>query len=388
MDFQFTKEQKAIKEAARDFAKKHLEPQAFTWENKGWPWEIAKKLSALGFLGMTLPEQYGGGGLPLINGIIAMEEITKICPHSADIVQAANFGAIRAVALLAGEEIKRRVIPAVISGEHTISIGMTEPDAGSAVTDLGTRAILSSDGRHYILNGSKMFTGHADISTFFVVYTRFGEGNRTRDIGSILVEKGTAGFSVGKTETYMSGAHYCGLYFDNCRIPVENGVTKEFNQMITAMNVERCGNAARCVGIAQGAFDRALKYANERKQFGRDLCEFQGIQWMFAEMAVKIESARLLVYRAVVNEDKGFTDPLESSLAKLAANQIAQEVTNTALQIHGAYGYSKELPMEYLFRRARGFSIGGGTIEMQKNRIAALLFKRRFSQRSPKPLDS
>lgn len=388
MDFQLNEEQKALKQAAYQFAKKKLEPNAFTWEEKGWPWENAKMLSATGYLGMTLPEEYGGGGMPLINGIIVMEEITKVCPHSADIVQAANFGPIRAIALLAGDTIKRKVLPAVISGKHTISLGMTEPDAGSALTDLRTRAILDREGKDYILNGSKMFTGHSDVSTFFVVYTRFGEGNRTQDIGSIVVEKGTSGFTQGKVETYMSGAHYSGLYFDDCRVPVENVVTTNFNKMINAMNVERCGNATRCVGVAQGAFDRAFQYSQERTQFGKDLCEFQGIQWMFAEMAVKIEAARLLVYRAVVNEDKGFTNPLESSMAKLFANQMAQEVTSTALQILGGYGYSKEFPLEYLFRRARGWSIGGGTIEMQKNRIASLLFKRKFSQRPPKKTES
>ncbi len=379
MDFRLTPEQQAISEFAYDLAKRYFEAEAFTWEKRGWPWKNARILAEHGFLGMVLAEENGGGGRPMIEGILAMEQITRVCPHSADIVQAANFGPIRAIDLaMEDKKLKREVIEAVASGEHNISQAMTEPEAGSALTDLRTRARETADG--FILRGRKVFTGHADVSTYFQVYVRFDDGK----IGSVLAKKGMDGFSIGPPQEYMSGAHYCELYFDDCFVPKNHLITRDFRKLMGAMNVERCGNASRSVGVAQAAFDRALQYVQERKQFGRYLYEFQGIQWKLADMYRRLEAARWLIYKAVVNAEQGVTSPLESSVAKVEANEAAQYVTSEALQIFGAYGYSKELPLEYLYRRARGWAIGGGTVEIQRIRIASALLGKKLSQRPEK----
>lgn len=380
MDFKLTAEQEAISRFAYDLAKRYFEAEAFTWEKKGWPWKNARILAEHGFLGMVLAEENGGGGRPMIEGILAMEQITRVCPHSADIVQAANFGPIRSIDLsMEDKKLKREVIEAVVSGDHTISQAMTEPEAGSAVTDLRTSAVEKGDG--FVIRGRKVFTGHADVSTYFQVYVRFGDGK----VGSVLVKKGMDGFAVGPSQEYMSGAHYCELTFDDCFVPKSHLITRDFRKLMGAMNVERCGNASRCVGVAQAAFDRALQYVQERKQFGRYLYEFQGIQWKLADMYRRLEAARWLIYRAVVNAGQGVTSPLQSSLAKIEANEAAQYITNEALQIFGAYGYSKELPLEYLYRRARGWAIGGGTLEMQRTRVASVLLGKKLSQRPEKP---
>lgn len=379
MDFRLTPEQQAISEFAYDLAKRYFEAEAFTWEKRGWPWKNAKILAEHGLLGMVLAEENGGGGRPMIEGILAMEQITRVCPHSADIVQEANFGPIRAIDLaMEDKKLKREVIEAVASGEHNISQAMTEPEAGSALTDLRTRARETADG--FVLKGRKVFTGHADVSTYFQVYVRFDDGK----IGSVLVKKGMDGFSIGPPQEYMSGAYYCELYFDDCFVPKNHLITRDFRKLMGAMNVERCGNASRCVGVAQAAFDRALQYVQERKQFGRYLYEFQGIQWKLADMHRRLEAARWLIYKAVVNAEQGVTSPLESSVAKIEANEAAQYVTSEALQIFGAYGYSKELPLEYLYRRARGWAIGGGTVEIQRIRIASVLLGKKLGQRPEK----
>jgi alkylation response protein AidB-like acyl-CoA dehydrogenase len=376
MDFRLTPEEEAVWRLAYDVAKTYFEADAFTWEKKGWPWQNARILAEHGFLGMVLSEESGGGGRPMIEGILAMEQITRVCPHSGDVVQAANFGPIRAVDLaMEDKKLKREVIEAVSSGEHTISQAMSEPEAGSALTDLRTTALERPGG--FIVRGRKVFTGHADISTYFQVYVRFEDGR----IGSVLVKRGMDGFTIGPPMEYMSGAHYSELTFDDCFVPKNYLICRDLRKLMGAMNVERCGNAARCVGVAQAAFDRALQYVQERKQFGRYLYEFQGIQWKLADMYRRLEAARWLVYKAVANAERGVTSPLESAVAKIEANEMAQYVTSEAIQIFGAYGYSKDLPLEYLYRRARGWAIGGGTVEIMRIRVASELLGRRLSQR-------
>ncbi|WP_206812518.1 acyl-CoA dehydrogenase family protein [Paradesulfitobacterium ferrireducens] len=380
MDFRLSPEEEAMSQFAYELATGKFAANAFTWEEKEYPWENARILAEHGLLGMVLSEENGGGGRPMIEGILAMEQITRICPHTGDIVQAANFGPIRSVDLsMEDKKLKREVIEAVISGEHTISQAMTEPEAGSAVTDLRTTAVEKGDG--FVIRGRKVFSGHADVSTYFQVYCRFEDGK----IGSVLMKRGMDGFNIGLPQKYMSGAHYCELTFDDVFVPKNHVITHDFRKLMGAMNVERCGNASRCVGVAQAAFDRVLQYVQERKQFGRYLYEFQGIQWKLADMYRRLEAARWLVYRAVVNAGMGVSAPMESSLAKIEANEMVQYVTNEALQIFGAYGYSKELPLEYLYRRGRGWAIGGGTLEMQRTRVAASLLGKKISQRPEKP---
>ncbi|OUM90389.1 MAG: acyl-CoA dehydrogenase [Bacillus thermozeamaize] len=380
MDFQLTDEQLELQSWARNFAKEKFSEKAYTWEKKGEvPWENAKILAQHGLMGMTLPEEDGGQGRSLFEALIVMEEIAKVCPHTADMFQVGNFGAIRQVAAYGSKELKKRVLPPILAGEKLISVAMSEPNAGSATTDLQTTARIEGD--KVIINGSKVFNTHGPYNSFYVVWVRFGEG--VKSSGAVLVERGAPGFTVGKTETHMSGEHHCALYFENCEVPVENILVREngFRKLFTMFNVERIGNATRSLSLAQAAFDMAVEYAKTRHQFGRPIAEFQGIQWKLAEMKMKLDAARLLLYRAAVNADIGVPSPLETAIAKAYTNTAAFEVAHEALQIFGGYGYSTEYPLEYIFRRVRGWMIAGGTVEMLKNKIAEEVLGMRFSQR-------
>lgn len=380
MDFNLTEEQQELQKWARNFAKEKFSEKAYTWVKNGEvPWENARILSEYGLMGMTLSEEDGGQGLPLIDAIIVMEEIAKVCPNTADMFQVGNFGAIRQLAAYGSRELKQRVLPQILGGEKLISVAMSEPNAGSAVTDLSTRAKIEGD--KVIINGTKVFNTHGPHKSYYVVWVRFGEGVKTS--GAILVERNSPGFTVGKTETHMSGEEHCALYFEDCEVPVGNILVPEdgFRRLFTMFNIERMGNTARSLALAQSAFDLAVEHAKERKQFGKPLAEFQGIQWKVAEMKMKLDAGRLLLYRAATNADKGAPSPLESSMAKAYINTTAFEVANEAVQIFGGYGYSTDYPLEYIFRRVRGWMIAGGTPEMMKNKIAEEVFGMRFSQR-------
>jgi alkylation response protein AidB-like acyl-CoA dehydrogenase len=313
-----------------------------------------------------------------MDAVIAIQEIALACPKSADIVQAGNFGPIRTFAEYASAEQKARFLPSLLAGKTLVSLGMTEPDAGSAVTDL--RTTVRRDGDE-VINGSKIFSTHSSEANLFLVYVRFGSG--VAGIGSVLVERGTNGFSIGEPSRFMSDEEWCPLFFDQCRIPKENVLLGEggFKRQISGFNVERLGNAARALSLGRHAFNIARDYALVRQQFGRPLCEFQGLQWKFAEMAVKLDAAQLLLYRAIVNAGDGLPTAYDAAVAKLSCNLAGWEVSNEALQIMGGAGYSKESLVEYCVRRTRGWMIAGGSVEILKNRIAESVLGRHFDQR-------
>jgi len=383
MDFQLNEEQRLLQNMARKLAEEKFAPKAFTWEEKGeYPWENAKILADHGLTGITIPEEDGGQGGTLLDAILVMEQVGMVCPHTADAVQASNFGAIRQVSMYGQPELKKKVLPPLLRGEKIITAAMSEPNAGSASTDLQTKARIEGD--QVVINGSKIFNSNGPHASYYVVWVRFGDTVRTS--GAVLVDDQAPGFSRGKTERYMSGEDHCALYFDDCRVPVENILVGEdgFRKLFSVFNIERSGNAIRSLALAQSAFDRAVAHARERTQFGRPICEFQGLQWKVAEMKMKLDAARLLIYRAAVNAQSGAPSALETSVAKAYANQIAFEVANESLQIFGGYGYSTEYPMEYLVRRTRGWMIAGGTIEILKNKIAEEVFGLKFDQRRPR----
>lgn len=380
MDFSLTEEQLAVQDAARRLAESQFAPTAFTYD--GFAWDSARALAQNGFTGITIREEDGGQGGKLMDAVLVMEAVSKVCPNSGDAVQATNFGAIRQVAEFGSDRVKEEILPGLLAGTLLISAGMSEPDAGSALTQLTTTA--EYDGDEVVIHGNKLWGSHANEITHSVVWVRFGPS--AKDIGCVVVPTDTLGFSRGKTETYMSGEHHCTLFFDGVRVPREYVLADSdaLRRMFTIFGVERVGNATRSLALAQTAFERAVEHAKTREQFGRPLCEFQGLQWKFADMKMKLDAARLLIYRAVSNADSGAPDPAEATLAKCYTNQIAFEVTSDALQIFGAMGYSTETPMEYFVRRTRGWMIAGGSVEMMKNRIAEDVFGRRFNQRSPK----
>lgn len=377
MDFRLSPEQEALVDTARRLARERFAPRAFTWD--GFPWENARTLAKAGFTGITIPAADGGQGGSLMDAVLVMEAIGQICPHTGDALQATNFGAIRMLARFGSERVKREVLPLLLAGEGLINAGMSEPEAGSALTNLSTTAEYRGD--EVVLNGHKMWGSNAPEITHSVVWARFGP--RTRDIGCVVVPVDAPGFTRGPAETYMSGERYCGLYFDDCRVPRDYVLVDSdaLGKMLTTFGVERIGNATRALSLAQAAFDAAVEHAKSRRQFGRPLCEFQGLQWRFADMRMKLDAARLLIYRAVHGAENGTPDPTEASIAKCYANEIAFDVANQSLQVFGASGYSTEYPMEYFVRRVRGWMIAGGSVEMMRNRIASAIFDRRFDQR-------
>lgn len=380
MNFELTEEQRAFADTVRRFARERLAAGALERAHApGYPWDIARLLAEFGLLGITMKEEDGGAGGTLMDAVIAIQELALVCPKSADVVQAGNFGAIRTFAEYASAEQKKRLLPDLLVGRALLALGMSEPDAGSAVTDLKTSA--REDGGHYIINGSKVFSTHSPDATVFLIYVRFGPG--VGGIGSVLVDRGTPGFSIGRPSAFMSGEQWSQLYFEDCRIPKENLLLGPggFKKQIAGFNVERIGNASRALGLGRHAFEIAKEHARTRIQFGRPLCEFQGLQWKFAEMALKLESAQLLLYRATVNAEGGLPSAYETSIAKLACNLAGFEVANDAMQVMGAYGYSQETLVEYCVKRTRGWMIAGGSIEILKNRIAEEIFDRRFDQR-------
>ena len=382
MDFQLSEYQRDLVAATRELARREFGPRAFSREVfETFPREYLKVLADHGLAGITMPEADGGQGGKLIDAVLVIETVAQVCPIAGDCVQALNFGAIQQLARHGSAEQKARYLAPCLRGERVITIAMSEPEAGSAVTDVKTRGRIEGD--VVVIDGRKLFTTHGPYADYFVVWLKFGESSRTA--GAVLVERDAPGFAVDATHAFMSGERYGMLYFDGCRVPRANVLLAEdgFRKMLVVFNVERLGNSSRSLALGQAAFDLAVAYAKERRQFGRRLAEFQGLQWRFAEMKLKLESARLLLYRAAANADAGLPSALETSLAKLACNRAGFEVANEALQIFGGYGYDAEAPVNYLMRRTRGWQIAGGSVEQMLNRIAEEVFGERFPQRPP-----
>jgi len=373
----------AFAASVREFARDRLAAGALARaHDHGYPWEVAAMLAEAGLLGLTVPESDGGQGASLLDAVVAIQEVGLVCPKSADVVQAGNFGALRTFAEYAGDEQKSRYLPDFLAGKSLLGLAMSEPEAGSAVTDLTTSA--RQDGGSYVINGQKIWSTHSVEATVFLVYVRFGPG--TSGIGSVLVDRGTPGLTIGTPSDYLSGEQWAPLYFDNCRIPAENVLLGPggFKKQISGFNVERLGNAARSLTLGRLAFTTARDHVLQRHQFGRPLAEFQGIQWKFADMAVALDGAQLLLDRAAGNAAAGLPSAYETSVAKLACNRAGFQAADQAMQVMGAMGYSSETLVEYCFRRTRGWMIAGGSVEILQNRIAEEVLGRRFSQRAPK----
>ncbi|MGA8953698.1 MAG: acyl-CoA dehydrogenase [Xanthobacteraceae bacterium] len=384
MNFEFTAEQKQFADSVQRFAREHLAAGALKRaHDPHFPFDVARLMAKHGLMGITLPQEDGGQGGSLVDAVIAIEQVAAACPRSADVVQFGNFGPIRTFAEYGTPDQKARWLGELLAGRMVMSLGMTEPDAGSALTDLKTSA--RPEGSHYVVNGSKVFSTFSPDAQIFLIYVRFGPG--VSGIGSVLVKRGTPGFSIGVPSAFMSGEEWCELHFDGCRVPAENVLLGPggFKKQMSGFNVERLGNTARSLAYGRYAFNAARDYAATRRQFDRPLCEFQGLQWKFADMAIKLDGAQLLLYRAAANADRGLPSAYETAIAKAACNQAGFDVASEAVQIMGALGYSRETLVEYCMRRTRGWMIAGGSIEMLKNRIAEHVFDRRFDQRKRAP---
>lgn len=373
MDFELSCEQRALRARARALADGVFRARAARWdEDEAYPWDNVKDLVRAGFMGITIPRAHGGPGGSVLDVLLVVEEIARVCGVTARIVVEGSLGVVGALTAYGTEAQKRRYFPWVLEGEKP-AIAITEPEAGSAATDLVTRADESPEG--YTLTGEKRWITGAGTSRLYLVYCRLGHAPGAAGIGGVLVERDTAGFRIGERDRTMGlrGIPEGRLHFDRCRVPRESvlvGPPDGFKKLMRAYNSQRLGAATVALGIAQGAYELALAFAQERRQFGRPIADFQGIRWKLADMAIKLDAARLLIHRAACTDVEGFPEPLQSAKAKTFAAEMAQEVTSQALQIHGAAGYGRALPLERMARDARMFAIGGGTVEMMRNLIA------------------
>lgn len=385
MDFRLTEEQTALQETARRFARERLPALAAELErtDEPVPREMVRTYAEMGFLGVNTGTAWGGLGLGNVEALLVVEELGRVSSAVAFPVFEACVGPVRAIEHFGSEELKRRVLPAVVRGEMVVAIAMSEADAGSALTDLRTRARVEGD--HVVLDGTKRWCsggGHADG---YLVYCRFDDVPGAKGIGAVFVEKGTPGLSFGPRERLMGfrGIPSADIHLDRVTVPVDNMVfgAGGFRRLMEAFDLERCGNATMALAQAAGALEDALAYVAERRQFGRPILEFQAVQLKLAEMAMRVEAARLLIHRAASNAESGLPSVLDSSIAKCFSNEIAREVTGAAVQLMGGYGYAKEYSMERRLRDSWGWGIAGGAIDIQKVNIAAALAGRRFDQR-------
>jgi len=386
MDFRLSESQLALQETARKFARTELPSLAETVEATSHPVppEWLKRYAEMGFLGVNTAEEFGGLGLPLLDALIVMEEFAKISVGVAFPVFECCTGPVRIVERLGLPELRDRVVPRAISGEMLVAVSMSEPDAGTALTDLRTRARFEGD--RIVLDGTKRWCSGAGHSGGYVVFCRFEGTEGAKGIGAVFVEMGTEGLSFGEQEQLMGfrGVPSADIFLDNVQVPKMNLLAGpgEFARLMQLFNIERLGNATMALGVASGALERVTEYVQERKQFGKSLVDFQAVQLRLGDMACKVEAARLLIHRAAANAGFGLPDPQEAAIAKCFANEITRTVAADAMQLMGGYGYASEYGMEQKLRDSYGWGIAGGAIDIQKVNIAGGLVGRRFSQRN------
>jgi alkylation response protein AidB-like acyl-CoA dehydrogenase len=379
MDFQFSEEHEQLRRSVREFAESEIRPHVMEWDEKSeFPLSVIKQLGKMGLMGVTFPPEYGGAGLGYVDYVIAVEELSRVDGSVGIIVAAHNSLCSNHLYIAANEEQKHKYLPKLASGEFIGAWGLTEPGAGS---DAGSaRMTAVRKGRNWVLNGTKTFitNGHyADVAVIIAVTDRT---TGTHGLSAFIVDKDTKGFRPGKKENKLGlrASDTAELIFEDCGIPSENLVGKEGDGFIDAMRVldgGRISIAALSLGIAQGAFEAALKYSKERKQFGRAISDFQAIQWKLADMATEIDAARLLTLRAASMKDAGLKTTQESSMAKLYASEVAVRCANEGVQIHGGYGFIKDYPAEKFYRDVKLCTIGEGTSEIQRLVIARQLLK-------------
>jgi len=385
MDFRLTEDQRALQESARRFAQNELPKLALEIEETSHPvpHEWLKRYAEMGFLGINADPDLGGLGLSHLDALLVMEEFAKVSVGVAFPVFECCAGPVRIVERLGHPSLRERVVPKIVAGEMLVAISMSEPDAGTALTDLRTRARIEGDS--IVIDGAKRWCSGAGHSEGYVVFCRFDGTLGAKGIGAVFVDKDTPGLTFGPQEQLMGfrGVPSADMNFENVRVPREHLLVGPggFSSLMGLFNIERLGNATMALGVAAGALEHVTAYVQERKQFGKPIVDFQAVQIRLAEMAIKVEASRLLIHRAAANAEQGLPDAREASIAKCYANEITREVTAAALQLMGGYGYAKEYGMERRLRDSFGWGIAGGAIDIQKVNIAAELVGRRFDQR-------
>ena len=374
MNFTLTKEQELVRQMVRDFAVNEVKPIAAEIDvTERFPMENVKKMGELGMMGIPFPTEFGGAGGDVLSYILAVEELSKVCATTGVILSAHTSLCASLINENGTPEQKEKYLRDLCTGNKIGAFGLTEPGAGTDAAGQQTTAVL--DGDNYILNGSKIFITNGGVADTFIVFAMTDKSKGTKGISAFIVEKGFLGFSIGKKEDKLGirASSTTELIFENCVVPKENLIGREgkgFGIAMKTLDGGRIGIAAQALGIAEGAYEEAVKYMKERKQFGRPLSAFQGLQWMIAEMETKIEAAKLLVYKAAWLKQNKLPYSVDAAKAKLFAAEVAMDVTTKAVQIHGGYGYTKEYPVERMMRDAKITEIYEGTSEVQKMVIA------------------
>ncbi|MFN9091181.1 MAG: acyl-CoA dehydrogenase family protein [Alphaproteobacteria bacterium] len=368
MEFKIGTEQREMLAAVRQLAQGEFKQDAPKWMDGTFPWSNIKKLAGLGVLGMSVPEEYGGLGLSILDSALILEEIAKVDYVTAMAVLGEAGVQTRVISHYAPKAIKERILPRVISGDCILAICMTEPHAGTDVANYRTNT--KRHGNHLVLNGTKTLISRAAEAGMFVVFTRVDGKPGREGIGCVLVEQGTPGLSVTGTYHTMGGENLHEVQFNDCELPPENLVIEAdgFRKLLTAFNTQRCLNPSISLGLAEGAFDEAVRYVNDRKLFNKSIADFQGIRWKFADMFKDIEAGRGLLYRACLTANP-FPDPFMAATAKVFCNEMSLRVTSEAVQVHGGYGFTDEYPVSRLYRGARYGSLGGGSSESLRDLI-------------------
>jgi alkylation response protein AidB-like acyl-CoA dehydrogenase len=373
MKLEVSDEQRAMVESVRQLANAKFKDKVHKWQDGTFPYENIKDLAELGVLGMAMPEEYGGLGLPVLDCVLVLEEMAKVCYVTSMAVMSAMGAQNRIIANYAPPEVRNRFLPGVATGETILAICMTEPHAGTDVANYKTNTVTHDD--RVVLNGVKTLISRADEAHCFIVFTRVDGKPGREGIGCVLVDPKTPGFEVTARYHTMGGENLAEIQFNDMELPVENLIIREdgFKKLLTAFNTQRCMNPSVSLGLAEGAFGEAVKYVRDRHLFGRPTGTMQGVRWKLAEMARDIEVSRAMLYRAAASADP-FPDPYLAAIAKMQTNEMAIRVTSDALQLHGGYGFTDEYPVSHFYRGARYGTLGGGATETLKDLVGKRVY--------------
>ena len=379
MLFKLTDEQLMIQTMVREFSRDIIAPRAMERDhNKEFPADNLKQMGELGLMGMMVPPEYNGGGADTVSYVLALAEIAYCCASTAVVMSVHNSIVCESILRYGSEEQRKRFLTQLATGEHIGAFALTEPQAGSDPVHQNTTAVV--DGDDYILNGTKRFITTGKNADLIIVTAKTDPQQGHKGISAFIVEQGSKGLAVGREEDKLGlrASDTTDLIFEDCRVPAANRLGDEgegFKLAMTALDGGRIGIAAQSVGVGQAAFDAAVKYTQEREQFGRKISKFQGLRWMVADMATELEAARMLMFSAASLKDRGERYTTQASIAKLYASEMVNRITAQALQIHGGYGFTKEYPVERYYRDARVFTIYEGTSEIQRIVISNNIFK-------------
>lgn len=373
MRLKLNDDQKAMVDTVRQLAQEKFRHRVSRWQDGTFPYENLKELGEIGVLGMAVPEEHGGLGLPVLDCVLVLEEVAKVCYSTAMAAMSAMGAQTRIIANFAPEELKQKFLPGVITGDTILAICMTEPHAGTDVANYKTNTVIHDD--RVVVNGTKTLISRADEAHCFIVFTRVDNKPGREGIGCVLIEPGTPGFEVTARYHTMGGENLAEIQFHDLEVPPENLIIRDngFKKLLNAFNTQRCMNPSVSLGLAEGAFEEAVKYVREREIFGRPTGSMQGMRWKIADMNREIEVARSILYRAAATANP-FPDPYLAAIAKIQTNEMAIRVTSEALQVHGGYGFTDEYPVSHFYRGARYGTLGGGATETLKDLVGKRVY--------------